>query len=357
MCIDIDLRATFGVFSLHAAFKAPKNGICAVFGKSGSGKTALLRSIAGLNHSCHGHVRVGDETWHDDTQRMFLPVHRRRVGYVFQEATLFPHLDVRHNLLYGFSRIAQGDRRVEFEKTVTLLGLAPFLSRRPSTLSGGERQRVALGRALLVSPRLLLLDEPVSALDRQGKREVLSYIEHIRDRLDLPMLYVSHSVEEVSRLADYLVVMEEGAVKMAGSMESMRTNPDSPLTHGSEAGVMISTTVLEHDDDYHLSYLSCGGGRIAVSRLEGTPGSVFRIAIKARDISISLSRPVGSSVLNSIPAVVTQVADDGPAHSLVCLSAEDTPLVAHITRKSARVLNLAVGQAVYANVKSVALDE
>jgi molybdate transport system ATP-binding protein len=357
MCIDIDLRATIGTFTLCAAFKAPKRGICAVFGKSGSGKTALLRCISGLNRSCRGHVRLGDETWHDDTQELFLPAHRRRVGYVFQEAMLFPHLDVRHNLRYGMKRVARSDRKVGFDDTVTLLGLEQFLTRKPSTLSGGEKQRVALGRALLVSPRLLLLDEPVSALDRQGKAEVLSYVEHIRDQLDLPMLYVSHSVDEVSRLADHLVVMEQGAVLMAGPMESMRANPACPLTHGSEAGVTLSTTVLEHDEQYHLTYLSCGGGRIAVSRLEGTPGSRFRLAIKARDISISLSRPAGSSVLNSIPAIVTQVADDGPAHCLVCLSSEETPLVAHITRKSARLLNLSVGQAVFANVKSVALDE
>jgi molybdate transport system ATP-binding protein len=357
MSIDLSVTSRRGHFTLSVSCTVPDKGISAIFGKSGCGKTSLLRCIAGLDTNCCGRIRIGDECWQDDQTKRFVPPYRRAIGYVFQDAMLFGHMNVEKNLRYGWMRVPPDARRTGFDDIVGLLGLAPFLERSPSTLSGGERQRVALGRTVLTSPRLLLLDEPVSALDRKSKDEVVQVIERVRDELGIPILYVSHSAEEVSRLADHLLVMEGGGISMAGPMKEMRTNPRCPLTHGSDAGVTVAATVTGHDREYCLTNLSCGEGSLAVALRDDKPGRTVRIGIKARDVAISLSRPVDSSVLNSLPVLVTQVADDGPAHALVCLTSGDTQLVAHITRKSARSLQLAPGKRVYANIKTVAIDE
>ena len=240
---------------------------------------------------------------------------------------------------------------------MTLLGISPYLRRAPATLSGGEKQRVALCRAVLTSPDLLLLDEPVSALDEKNKDEQLVFIERLRDELSVPIIYVSHSVAEVSRLADHLLVMEGGSISMAGPLEKLLADPRCPLTRGSEAGVTVKGTMVAHDREYCLTGLSCGEGTLSVALRDDRPGSVVRIGIKARDVSISLSRPTDTSVLNSLPAVVTNVADDGPVHSLVFLASGTTHLIAHITRKSACSLGLKPGKRVFANIKTVAIDE
>jgi molybdate transport system ATP-binding protein len=355
--IDVDIATRIGGFNLRCAFTAPIKGTCAVFGKSGSGKTSLLRCMAGLDRKCKGRICIGNEIWQDEREAKFIPPHRRAVGYVFQNGVLFERLNVRENLQYGLKRISVSNRRITFDNAVSLLGLSSLLSRYPATLSGGEKQRVAFGQAVLTSPSLLLLDEPVSALDRNSKNEVLLFLEKIRDEFNLPIIYVSHSQDEVSRLADYLVVLEAGNVVMQGPMDLLSADPRSPLTREPEAGVTITGHVLSHDDQYSLTYLSCGWGRVAIAKLDVASGTMFRLNIKARDVTISLAPPVESSVLNSLPAVVTSVTDNGPAHALVCLKSADTPLIAHITRKSAQTLRLKSGGRVYANVKSVALVE
>jgi molybdate transport system ATP-binding protein len=357
MSIEIALSSRRGEFALNVSCSVPSRGITALFGPSGCGKTSLLRCIAGLDASCRGHIIVGGECWQDDGRQWFVPSFRRTVGYVFQESVLFDHMTVEQNLRFGWSRVPPEKRRIGFDDAVTLLGLSPFLHRVPATLSGGEKQRIALCRAVLTSPDLLLLDEPVSALDDKNKDEQLMFIERLRDEVSLPIVYVSHSIAEVSRLADHLLVMKDGAISMAGPMEALLADPRCPLTRGSEAGVTVKGTVIAHDREFCLTSLSCGEGTLSVALRDDRPGSMVRIGIKARDVSISLSRPSDSSVLNSLPVVVTHVADDGPVHALLCLASGETRLIAHITRKSAHSLGLAPGKRVFANIKTVAIDE
>lgn len=357
---DEHIQARFsgllGSFSLDVRFECPMRGITALFGPSGCGKTTVLRCVAGLQRMA-GRLRIGDETWQDDAERLFRKPHRRPIGYVFQEAGLFPHLSVRRNLEYGFERIAPDQRRVRPDEVADLMGIGELLERRPDRLSGGQRQRVAIAGALLTSPRLLLMDEPLASLDRKSKQEILPYLERLHNELAMPVLYVSHAPDEVARLADHLVLLDAGRVCACGPLSTLRARLDLARDLGAEADTIIEAEIAAHDEPYHLSYLDFSGGRFSVARIDLPPGRKARLRVLARDVSITLQPQTGTSILNIFPALVEGLAEDGPARVLVRLDLAGTPLLAAITRKSSALLRLSPGRQVYAQVKAVALVE
>jgi len=342
-------------FILDVDMSFPARGISALFGPSGCGKTTLLRAIAGLERDPNGYCRVGDSLWQDG--KHFMPSHRRPLGYVFQEASLFPHLSVRRNLNYGLKRVPIDKRKVSLDEAVTLLGLEELLERQPHGLSGGERQRVAIARALLTSPRLLLMDEPLAALDRASKHEILPYLERLHDELAMPMLYVSHAPDEVARLADHLVLLNAGQVRAAGPIGELLTRLDLAMEQGAEADAIIEAKVSGHDETFHLSYLDFSGGRFSVAGNALPIGHSARLRVLARDVSITLQAQTGTSILNIFPASIDDLVEEGPGQMLVRLDIAGVPLLSRITQKSANALDLAPGKQVYAQIKAVALVE
>lgn len=340
-------------FILDASMTVPRQGITAIFGPSGCGKTTLLRAIAGLEDCERGYFSLGENVWQDD--RFNLPAHRRSLGYVFQETNLFPHLTVRANLEYGYKRLPVSARRLAYEQVVSLLGIEPLLPRRTHNLSGGERQRVAIARALLTSPSLLLMDEPLAALDMNSKAEIYPFLEQLHRDLAIPILYVSHSPDEVARLADYLALMESGRIRATGPIAEMLTRSDLPLAHGSEAESIIEAKVVGHDAAYHLTYLEFAGGKFTVPRKELAEGQVVRLRVLARDVSLTLAQQTNTSILNIFPARVEELLEENPAQMTVRLDAAGVSILSRITRKSAQALELAPGKQVYAQVKTVAL--
>jgi molybdate transport system ATP-binding protein len=353
--IEVRFSLRRDAFALDLDLALPGRGVTALFGHSGSGKTTALRVIAGLETAAAGaRVVVNGDVWQD--AGVFVPAHRRPLGVVFQEASLFPHLDVRGNLEFGWKRLPAASRRVGFAQAVELLGVEPLLSRRPGTLSGGERQRVAIARALLASPRLLLLDEPLAALDLKRKNEILPYLERLHDQLDIPVLYVSHSPDEVARLADHLVLLDAGRVVASGPLAETLARVDLPPAFADDAGVVVAATVAGHEDADHLTRLEFSGGTLYVTRKAVPLGQAVRCRLHARDISLSLAEPGESSILNRLQARIEAIGDcDNPAHVLVRLDAAGTPLLARVTRRSCRQLGLAPGLPVWAQVKAVAL--
>jgi len=339
-CLDVDLQI-------------PSTGVTSLFGPSGCGKTTILRAIAGLDRHANGYLKVGDTIWQDD--RHFLLPHRRPLGYVFQEASLFDHLSVEGNLEYGAKRVRRSGRKVSLDEAVELLELSHLLNRRPATLSGGERQRVAIARALAVNPQLLLLDEPLAAVDISRKQEIIPYIESLHQELDIPIIHVSHQPEEVSRLADQLVLLESGRVIASGDVHDLFTRLDLALSHGSEAASIIEAEIVSHDDRYQLTQLEFPGGRITMTRLEPDIGSRVRLRLAARDISLTLQRQSETSILNILPVTVDELTGTGRAQVMVRLLAGGVPILAGITRKSADELELNPGKRVFAQIKSIAL--
>jgi molybdate transport system ATP-binding protein len=351
-----------GGFVLDVDFSAPATGVTGVFGPSASGKTSLLRCVAGLERARPGLLEVAGEVWQDEDRGWFVPAHRRRVGYVFQEAGLFAHLSVRRNLEYGLRRTPQAERRVRFEEAVEWLGLAPLLPRSPEALSGGQRQRVAVARALLASPRLLLMDEPLAALDAAAREEILPYFERLHAQLEIPVLYVSHSATELLRLADHLVLLAAGKLRAAGPLAEVSTRLDLlPWGPEAELGVVIEAVVAGHDERFDLTYLDFAGGRLSLPRHSAPPGSRQRVRVLARDVSLALERPERTSVLNIFPARIVEI--DAPSSAagsagrqpLVKLDAGGAALLAQVTRKSLATLELRPGVPVYAVIKGVAL--
>ena len=340
-------------FVLDAAFTVPMQGITAIFGPSGCGKTTLLRAVAGLEQCHSGFFSLGDDIW-QDTQ-YFLPAHRRSLGYVFQEANLFPHLTVQGNLTYGYKRLPAAERRLELQQVVNLLGLEHMLPRRVQYLSGGERQRVAIARALLTSPRLLLMDEPLAALDMKSKIEIYPFLERLHNELAIPILYVSHSPDEVARLADQLVLMRAGRIEAVGPIAEMLTRSDLPLAHGDEAESLIEAKVVGHDETFHLTRLEFAGGEFIVPRKALAEGQVVRLRVLARDVSLTLAEQTNTSILNIFPARIEEISAENPAQMTVRLDAAGVPILSRITRKSATALELVPGKQVYVQVKSVAL--
>lgn len=341
-------------FSLDVDLCLPALGVTALFGPSGAGKTTLLRCLAGLNRAA-GHLRVKGECWQDDAAGVFLPAHRRPLGMVFQDARLFRHLTVRGNLEYGWRRLPAAQRPL-LSPIIDLLGLQPLLPRLPADLSGGEAQRVAIGRALAVAPQLLLLDEPLAALDLAKKREILPYLEALRDTLKLPLVYVSHAGDEVARLADQVVMLKDGRVLCAGDVNATLARVDLTLPVGEDLGVVLQGRVAARDESWGLAQAAFTGGALWL-RDEGLAlGQSLRVRVLARDVSLALSEASGSSILNCLPAVVEELLPDiHPAQLLVRVKIGEAPLLARITRKSAALLQLAPGQPVWAQIKAAAL--
>jgi molybdate transport system ATP-binding protein len=348
------LRIDRGDFQLDVDLALPQRGVSALFGQSGSGKTTVLRAIAGLERAPGAYVALGDAVWQDDAHGIFVPVHRRALGYVFQEASLFPHLSVRANLEFGFKRVPAPARRFELAPVADLLGIGALLARRPDSLSGGERQRVAIARALLAAPQLLLMDEPLAALDLRRKQEILPYLERLHDELSIPIVYVSHAPDEVVRLADHLVLLDAGKVVASGPLVETLARVDLPAAFADDAGVVLDTVLAAHEADA-LTRLDFNGGTLHVAQRPEAPGTRLRCRIHARDVSLALERPHGSSIVNLLPAVVSAIGPtDTPGHVLIQLHIGPAPLLARITERSRRELNIVPGLALWAQIKGVA---
>jgi molybdate transport system ATP-binding protein len=353
--IEARFQVGLGAFSLDVDLALPSRGVVALTGPSGSGKTTLLRCIAGLERAARGRLRIDGEIWQDE--RTWLAPHRRPIGYVFQEASLFPHLSVLGNLRYGLKR-ARGDRRVNLEQAVALLGIGHLLDRRPDRLSGGERQRVAIARALAVGPRLLLMDEPLAALDPARKREVVPYLERLHDELRIPLLYVSHVPEEVAHLADHLVVLDGGRVRAHGPLPQVSTQLDLAVRLGEEAGAVIDAAVSELDAAWHLAHVSFPGGGLWVPDPGLSAGRRVRVRVLARDVSLAREHPGQSSIQNVLRGRVDELADgEHPGLALARIDVGGTELLARLTRRAAATLALEAGLTVWVQVKSVALME
>ena len=356
--IDVRLQLKYPDFALEVDLHLPGRGVTALYGHSGSGKTTCLRCIAGLARAHDGFIQVNDEVWQDSRTGLFVAPHKRALGYVFQEASLFPHLSVRANLEFGLKRIPRQQRRVDMAQATELLGIGHLLERNPLFLSGGERQRVGIARALLTSPTLLLMDEPLAALDSQRKGEILPYLERLHDELDIPVLYVSHAQDEVARLADHIVLLSAGKALASGPIGETLARLDLPLARGDDAGVMINGTVSAYDAHYQLLTLQLPGSALPM-RIAHAPlavGKALRVKVQARDVSLSLQAEEHSSILNRLPVTVTdEIAADNSAHVLVRLEAAGTPLLARITRFSRDQLQRHPGQALWAQIKAVAV--
>jgi molybdate transport system ATP-binding protein len=354
--IDVDIQRRVGDFEVKVAFRA-EAPVVGLFGRSGSGKTTVVNAIAGILRPRRGRIVINGETLFDSDRGIDVAPERRRLGYVFQDDLLFPHLSVEANLLYGYRRASADARVIDPGHVTELLGLRALLKRTPETLSGGERQRVAIGRALLAQPRLLLMDEPLASLDLRRQNEVLRYIEQLRDDLAIPIVYVSHSVAEITRLADTVVLLSEGKSLAAGDVESVMGRMElRPYTGRHEAGAVIETSVMSHDLEYGLTTLGFAGGQLIVPNVEALAGERVRVRIRARDISIALERPNAVSILNVLEGTVTAIAHEEGAIVDVGVTVGDTPLVARITRKSLAGLDLRPGQRIYALIKAVSLD-
>ncbi|HEY9026143.1 MAG TPA: molybdenum ABC transporter ATP-binding protein [Burkholderiaceae bacterium] len=356
--IEATLRLPRGAFTLDVSLALPAHGTSALFGPSGCGKTTLLRCLAGLEHAPGGRVVVDGQTWQDDAAGVFVPTHRRAVGVVFQEASLFEHLDVRANVEFGWKRLAPSRRRISIEQAVEWTGIAALMGRSTAGLSGGERQRVAIARALAVSPRLLLMDEPLAALDAARKAGILPAIERLNERSGVTIVYVSHAIAEVARLADHVVLMEAGRAVAAGPVGDLLSRLDLPLPPGEDAGVVLLGEVGALDAQWHLARLDVPGASFWTRDPALPVGHRIRLRVLARDVSLSLAEQPGSSIANQIPAVVEAIADDThPSQVLVRVRTHGgtSALLVRVTRRSAQALALAPGLAVWAMVKSVAL--
>jgi molybdate transport system ATP-binding protein len=351
--IDVQLAGRRGSFTLDVRFRVPSAGVTALFGSSGAGKTSVLRATAGLERF-EGTLRFRDATWQD--RASFVPPEQRRVGYVFQEAALFPHLTVHENLAYAMRR-ARGSRRVPLEAAIEWLGVSETLGRRPATLSGGERQRVAIARALVSNPLLLLMDEPLAALDLGARSEILKHLVRLRRELDVPILYVTHAIEEVARLADRVVWVEQGRVRSLGTPGEVFARLDGGQSLGDDASGLIVAVVRGHDE-YELTELDSAWGRLFVARMDAAPGERVQLRIRAADVSIGLEPDPKSSILNVLAADVEETRETSPGQVLVRLTCPVDPslaLLARITRRSAAELAIARGSRVFARVKSVSV--
>jgi molybdate transport system ATP-binding protein len=359
MSLAVRVKHRLGAFELDAAFTS-HGGLTALFGASGSGKTSLLRLIAGLARPRDGRIVLDDTVLTDTAARRFVPPHRRGIGYVFQEARLLPHLSVQQNLDYGRRFALRRGAAVERARVVELLGIGALLQRAPSALSGGEAQRVAVGRALLSQPRLLLMDEPLAAIDELRKAEILPYLERLRDELRIPIVYVSHALDEIVRLATTLVVVDRGHVAAASALDAVLARVDLPiLSRRNDAGVVLDARIAGHDEHWQLTTLHCQAGRLQVPRIDLPEGARLRLWVRARDVSlVSLAAAplAATSILNVFDARVAELASGEGATTDVRLDCNGAPLLARITRLSAQRLALQPGSRVQALVKGVAFE-
>ncbi|AOF86461.1 molybdate ABC transporter, ATP-binding protein [Hydrogenophaga sp. RAC07] len=360
--LQLTARLQRSGFLLDVDLRLPGRGVTVLFGPSGSGKTSCLRVLAGLEPMAQGVVRVGGELWQDSAQRVMRPVHQRALGYVFQEASLFDHLSVRDNLMFGFKRTPPAQRRHAWDHGLALLGIAHLLQRRPHELSGGERQRVAIARALATSPRVLLMDEPLASIDAARKNEILPWLEQLHAQLDIPVVYVTHSSDELARLADHVVLLNEGRALGSGPVMELMTRLDLPLARGDAAAALIEAHAVGHTPADSLSELAFGGGRLLLPQASSAAlpqGTPVRVRIQARDVSLSLESPEHSSVLNVLGATVVDVVDESSGQVLVGLQLGTGPqpvrLLSRISQVSAQRLGITPGQAVFAQIKGVAM--
>jgi len=355
MTVEVEVAHGFGAFRLAARFRG-EGGVTALFGRSGSGKTSLVNIVAGLLKPEHGRVVVDGVTLVDTKRRIFVPPHRRRLGYVFQEARLFPHLSVRQNLLYGRFFTPRAERPA-VAPIIEMLGIGHLLDRRPGGLSGGEKQRVAIGRALLAGPRLLLMDEPLAALDEARKGEILPYIERLRDEMRVPIVYVSHSLAEVARLATTMVVLNEGKVEAAGATAEVMQRLDlAPVADPEDAGAVVETTVIAHDDAFALTRLASAAGDLLVPQVPLAVGARLRVHIRARDVMLATEPPAGLSALNVIRGTIAEMGPVLGASAEIRLDCNGIALLARLTRRSIETLALRPGTRVFAVIKAVSFD-
>jgi molybdate transport system ATP-binding protein len=348
-------RVDWPGFSLDVDLSLSGRGVTALFGQSGSGKTTLLRCMAGLERSKYGYMCLNGEVWQDDG--FWLPVHKRSLAYVFQEASLFPHLSVSGNLRYGMRRSGQ-HQKFSLEQTIDLLGIGHLLDRKPERLSGGERQRVAIARALAANPRLLLMDEPLAALDLKRKQEILPYLERLHDELEIPVLYVTHSPDEVARLADHIVALDNGRVVAQGPLQETLARLDLPFQLGEDAGVVLEAVVAERDHAWHLARVAFDGGSLWTRDQGLEIGRSVRVRVLARDVSLSTQAQENTSIQNILSGRVEAIADDHhPGLALVRVFAGSSVLLARMTQRAVAVLGITPGQQVWVQIKSVALME
>ncbi|MFT4636029.1 MAG: molybdate transport system ATP-binding protein [Arenicella sp.] len=353
MSLELKFKLAYGDFNLDIEQTLSSTGVTALYGPSGSGKTSVLRAIAGLDKLASGSVKFNQHIWQHGLT--FLPTHQRALAYVFQEPSLFDHLSVKANVEYGFKRVPPKQQLITPNYAIEALGLSGLLGRDTQTLSGGEKQRVAIARALCSNPILLLMDEPLSALDNTSKAEILPMLVALRDDFAIPIIYVSHSLNEVSRLADHLVLMNQGLVVASGDIQSMLTQLDLSLAQDADAESLIDAVVESHDEPFELTYLDSPVGRFSVLKRPLAIGEKVRLLIPARDVSITREKQQDTSILNIFPATIEQIESAGTAQVTVRLSANGLPLLARLTKKSSSLMNLAVGDSVYLQAKSVAI--
>ena len=387
MPITARFNLDYGSFELAVDLCLPGSGVTVLFGPSGSGKTTLLRCIAGLQRAPRGFLEINGTIWQDSERGIFVPTHKRSLGYVFQEANLFPHLTVKQNLQFGLKRTGKS-ASTDLSHILELLGIGHLLDRAPDRLSGGERQRIAIARALALNPEILLMDEPLAALDYKRKQEILPFLSRLHRELNIPVLYVTHAQQEVAQLADHLVIMDEGRPLASGPLAETLSRLDVPLAQDRNAATVWPVTVAGHEAEYHLTHVSFAGGSISLPSFAAEIGTPLRLQIYARDVSITLQKPTETSILNVLPAVITGIADDERGHGIVQLvlpgtatdfvpdSCPETPqspaseirqpiadkcaiqgnqLLAHITLKSAKLLGLRVGMPVYVQIKGTSI--
>ncbi|MEC4673905.1 MAG: molybdenum ABC transporter ATP-binding protein [Nitrospirota bacterium] len=354
--LDARFQIDYPGFNFNVECTMPLGGTVAIFGASGSGKTTLLRCIAGLTRAVTGYLKFGQDIWQED--QTFVPIQQRRVGVVFQDARLFPHLNAKQNLEYGMKRIQSSDRRIQFDHVIDLLGLERLLERRVHHLSGGEQQRVAIGRALLTNPQLLLMDEPLASLDQERKKEILPFIQRLNQELQIPVLYVSHDLNEILQLATHMVLIKEGKVVATGPIQEVFARLDLPgLVEPNIVGAILETRVADHEPEFGLTRVEFEGRSLFIPQQGLSIGAPLRVQIHARDVSVVVGAPAASSsVLNSLEATVVEIEESpGDQYAMEVKLDVGCPLLAMITRKSFHQLNLQPGQKVHAHFKAVAL--
>jgi molybdate transport system ATP-binding protein len=356
MTIDVDIRHNLGRFQLEARFSS-SGRLTALFGPSGSGKTSVVNLIGGLTRPIHGRIAVDGRVLVDTDAGVFVPRHKRRIGYVFQEPRLFPHMSVRHNLEYGAWFTPVGERHEDFDRVADLLGIRHLLDRAPGPLSGGEKQRIAIGRALLTSPRLLLMDEPLASLDSARKGEIMPYIERLRDESGIPIIYVSHSIEEVARLSTDMVVMADGRIVESGATREIMQRLDVlPADDTGEAGVLLDTVIESFDSAYGMSVLRSPAGQFRIAGRLGDTGMPVRLRVRARDVIVATERPRKMSALNVLSGKVSGIGGASGPLVDVSIDCSGEPIIARITRQSLEGLGLTLGLPAFAIVKTVSFD-
>ena len=354
--ITARFQLNYGSFQLQADIDLPGSGISVLFGESGSGKTSLLRCMAGLERPGSGYFKINGSVWQDSSNGIFLPTHKRRLGYVFQEANLFPHLNVNNNLQFGLKRAATIDHsHTSLSSVIDLLGIGHLLGRMPDRLSGGEKQRVAIARALVLNPDILLMDEPLASLDLKRKQEVMPYLLKLQYELAIPIVYVTHSWQEVTQLANFLVMLDRGRVIAAGELTELIGRLDLTLAQNKEAASVWQGKVTSHDSHFQLTAVDFGGCALHLPVIDQAIGTSLRIQIQARDVSIARCEPKATSILNVLPATIKGFADDDSGHTVVSLDCGNNILLSHITRKSAQMLELTPGLSVFAQIKGTSL--